>query len=100
MLALLPLASTSLAASSNSELYFGLAKAIDLYLLVLTVRVLLSWFRNLNWGGQPWATLRELTDPYLNLFRGVVPPIGGIDLSPMLGFLLLNVSRNALLRMA
>jgi len=31
-------------------------------------------------------------DPYLNLFRGIIPPLGGtMDLSPILAFLTLNV---------
>jgi YggT family protein len=37
-----------------------------------------------------------ICDPYLNLFRGIIPPIGGtIDLSPVLAFLALNVFTNA-----
>lgn len=36
---------------------------------------------------------RTVTDPYLNLFRGIIPPIGGtLDLSPILAFVTLNVS--------
>lgn len=32
-----------------------------------------------------------LCDPYLNIFRGVIPPLGGtLDLSPILAFLVLN----------
>ena len=34
-----------------------------------------------------------LCDPYLNLFRGIIPPIGGtLDLSPILAFIVLDVS--------
>jgi YggT family protein len=29
-------------------------------------------------------------DPYLNVFRGLIPPLGGLDLSPILAFLVLN----------
>ena len=35
--------------------------------------------------------LFNICDPYLNAFRGIIPPIGGIDLSPILAFTLLNV---------
>jgi YggT family protein len=31
-----------------------------------------------------------LCDPYLNIFRGIIPPLGGIDLSPILAFLVLD----------
>ena len=34
-----------------------------------------------------------LCDPYLNLFRGIIPPLNGtIDLSPILAFIALDVS--------
>jgi YGGT family len=36
-----------------------------------------------------------LTDPYLNLFRGVIPPLFGLDFSPILAFFLLNLLSNA-----
>jgi len=35
-----------------------------------------------------------VTDPYLNLFRGLIPPIFGLDLSPILAFFLLSVMGN------
>ena len=39
--------------------------------------------------------LATLCDSYLNLFRGIIPPIGGtIDLSPILAFTVLNVFTN------
>ena len=39
--------------------------------------------------------LATLCDPYLNLFRGIIPPVGGtIDLSPILAFTVLNVFTN------
>lgn len=32
-----------------------------------------------------------ICDPYLNIFRGIIPPLGGtLDLSPILAFLVLN----------
>ncbi|MBW4696806.1 MAG: YggT family protein [Aphanocapsa lilacina HA4352-LM1] len=64
---------------------------IQIYVVLLFVRVLLSWFPNIDWSSNPWAILSQLTDPYLNLFRSIIPPLGGIDLSPILAFLALQV---------
>lgn len=61
------------------------------YLVLLLIRILLSWFPNINWLSPPFSILSQLTDPYLNLFRSIIPPLGGIDFSPMLAFLLINV---------
>jgi YggT family protein len=61
------------------------------YLLLLFLRVLLSWFPAFNWERQPWLTLRQMTDPYLQLFRGLIPPLlGMIDFTPLLGFFILQ----------
>jgi YggT family protein len=41
--------------------------------------------------------IKETTDPYLNLFRRFLPPLGGggmaLDLSPMIGVILLFIAR-------
>ncbi len=68
-----------------------LAKTLEIYSLVLIVRVLLSWFPNLDWSNPALSTISSITDPYLNMFRGLIPPIGGIDLSAILAFILLNI---------
>jgi YggT family protein len=63
---------------------------LEIYLILLLVRVSLSWFPNVNWYGQPFYSLSRLTDPYLKIFRGIIPTILGIDISPLLGFIFLQ----------
>ena len=56
-------------------------------------RLLLTWFPNPPQAIA--APLATLCDPYLNLFRGLIPPIGGtIDLSPILAFVVLDLFSN------
>ncbi|MEN9214066.1 MAG: YggT family protein [Gloeomargarita sp. DG02_4_bins_56] len=74
----------------------GAISFINIYLVLLICRVLLSWFPTINWYNQPWMTLSQLTDPYLNLFRSIIPPLGGIDFSPILAFLVLQFAANLL----
>ncbi|MBE9007812.1 YggT family protein [Fortiea sp. LEGE XX443] len=64
---------------------------IQIYTALLFVRVLLTWFPTINWYNQPFSALSQITDPYLNVFRSIIPPLGGIDISPMLAILLLQV---------
>lgn len=64
---------------------------ITFYSYLLIIRVLLTWFPTINWYNQPFAALAQITDPYLNLFRSIIPPLGGMDFSPILAFLALNV---------
>ncbi len=64
---------------------------INIYTALLFIRILLSWFPNINWFDPPFSILSQLTDPYLNIFRSFIPPLGGLDLSPLLAILLLQV---------
>jgi len=69
----------------------AVANFISIYLILIFVRILLSWFPNVDWSNPFFSILSQLTDPYLNLFRAIIPPLGGIDFSPILGILLLQV---------
>ncbi|NWF62133.1 MAG: YggT family protein [Fischerella sp.] len=73
-----------------------LATFIQIYSTLLIIRVLLSWFPNINWYNQPFAALSQITDPYLNIFRNIIPPLGGMDFSPILAFVVLNIVSNLL----
>lgn len=69
----------------------SLATFLQFYLVLLIIRILLSWFPNVNWYDPPFSIVSQLTDPYLNIFRSFIPPLGGIDLSPILAILILQV---------
>ncbi|MCP6762582.1 MAG: YggT family protein [Fischerella sp. CENA71] len=75
-----------------------LATFIQIYSTLLIIRVLLTWFPNINWYNQPFAALSQITDPYLNIFRNIIPPLGGIDFSPILAFLVLNIVSSLLVQ--
>ena len=69
----------------------GLARWLEIYSGVLMIRVLLSWFPNIPWQRQPLSAIRDLCDPYLNLFRNIIPPIfDALDVSPLLAFAVLG----------
>ena len=68
-----------------------LSNLINIYFLFLLLRITLTWFPNVNWYVQPFYSLTRLTTPYLVLFRGIIPMFGSMDLSPLLGFLFLDV---------
>ncbi|NJN62964.1 MAG: YggT family protein [Oscillatoriales cyanobacterium] len=72
-----------------------LSTFLNIYLALLIVRILLSWFPSVNWFDPPFSILGQLTDPYLNLFRSLIPPIGGIDLSAILAIFLLQIAQSA-----
>lgn len=78
----------------------ALATFLNIYFVLLIVRILLSWFPNVNWLSPPFSVLSQLTDPYLNVFRSIIPPLGGIDFSPMLAIFLLQFVANLFAQVA
>ena len=74
------------------------------FLILIITRIVLSWiqmFRPIPYNVPLRATVgfvEESVDPYLNVFRRLIPPIGGggmgIDLSPMIGIILLLILQN------
>jgi YggT family protein len=64
---------------------------IKIYTALLFIRILLSWFPNINWFDPPFSILSQITDPYLNIFRSIIPPLGDLDFSPILALILLQV---------
>ncbi|MBH8551925.1 YggT family protein [Nostocaceae cyanobacterium CENA357] len=69
---------------------------LTIYSYLLIIRVLLTWFPSINWYNQPFSALSQITDPYLNLFRSIIPTLGGMDFSPILAFLALNLAGDLL----
>jgi Predicted integral membrane protein len=81
--------------SSIGLLATTLSTFLQIYVALMIIRVLLSWFPNINWYDPPFSILSQLTDPYLNLFRSIIPPLGGIDFSPMIAFLYFSSARKS-----
>lgn len=61
-----------------------------IYLIMLFVRILSSWFPELQ-RTRFMQFISFYTDPYLNIFRRIIPPLGMLDLSPIVAFFALQV---------
>lgn len=62
------------------------------YYILIIIRIFLTWIPNIDWEQQPYEWVRSVTDPFLNIFRGIIPPIGGmLDISPIIAILLLQI---------
>ena len=64
------------------------------YTLVVFVYVLMSWLPNVTSGvvGQVYNVLGKICDPFLNIFKRLIPPIGGmIDITPIIAIVVLQI---------
>ena len=68
------------------------------YFILIFIRILLSWIPRMPY--YPWLRttvdfVHQVVDPYLNIFRRVLPPLGvggmGFDLSPILAIVVLSI---------
>ena len=89
---------TLLAAINRVDVADYLRTLLTIYIVLIFIRILMSWFTRIPYNRYLDAFLkfvREVTDPYLNLFRRIIPPIrlgpGALDLSPIVGVLVLSI---------
>ncbi|MGN1361706.1 MAG: YggT family protein [Eggerthellaceae bacterium] len=71
-----------------------IVRLVDLYSLVICVYVLMSWLpTNAGVLAQIYDVLGRVCDPYLDLFKRLIPPIGGmIDITPIIALLVLQLA--------
>ncbi len=72
-----------------------LRTAFNIYFILLLVRILGSWIPSLA-QTKFMRFVSHYTDPYLNLFRRFIPPIGGLDFSPIVALIALRLAEKAL----
>ena len=66
---------------------------VTIYTLVLLAYIVTSWLRlpYSPWLNRIQRFLYDVSEPYLRLFRRVLPPMGPLDLSPMIGIIVLII---------
>ena len=68
----------------------------ELLIWLLIIRIILSWLPHNRY--HPLISLiYNLTEPILEPFRNMIKPIGGVDLSPIIVFILLRLIQNYLI---
>jgi uncharacterized protein YggT (Ycf19 family) len=86
-------------ASARSQIADYVSALIWVYTLIIFVYVLSQLFFGALGGRIPYARwssallgfLHDVSEPYLRLFRRIVPPLGPVDLSPMVAILVLVI---------
>ena len=74
-----------------NPLFAVLFWALQVYQLILLARVLMSWIPNLDPNNPIARALYQATEPVLAPIRSALPPLGGIDLSPLVVFLGISI---------
>jgi YggT family protein len=92
-----------LLAVSRGDLAAYVSALFTVYIVLIFIRILISWIPRLPQNTALLAVVKfaqQTTDPYLNIFRRILPPVGGsglaLDLSPMIGLILLLIAQSVI----
>jgi YggT family protein len=77
-------------------LYYLVIAIVRVLDLAILARVLLSWVP-VSRDNRLVLFILEITEPILGPIRRVVPPLGGLDLSPMIAWILIEMAQRVLL---
>ena len=93
-------ASVTLLADSITQVETFVTVFITVYTVVLLAYVVMSWLRlpYSPWLNRIQRFLYDVSEPYLRLFRRVLPSMGPLDLSPMIGIIALWLIDQVLVR--
>jgi YggT family protein len=73
---------------------------VSVYSLVILLYIIASWLRlpYSPWLNRIQRFLYDVSEPYLRLFRRVLPSVGPLDLSPMIGIIVLVILGQVVIR--
>ena len=84
-------------ASARAQIADFLSALLLVYVLIIFAYILTQLIFSFGgrvpysqWSSAVLGFLRDVCEPYLGLFRRFIPPIGPLDLSPLIGILLLQ----------
>lgn len=91
----------TLAAIGRAEIADYVNALFLVYTILIFARILLSWIPRIPYNPILSAVIgfiHEVTDPYLRLFRRIIPPLGGggfaLDLSPIIAIIVLIIAQS------
>ena len=68
-----------------------LASLVSLYSFIIFVRVLLTWIPGLDPYNPIVQFLHQITDPVMEPARRIIPPVGMIDISPIVVMVVMSI---------
>jgi len=77
-----------------------IVNTVHAYVIIIIVWAVLSWFRVRSSGANNlYQFLDKIVSPYVNIFKKIMPATGGIDFSPLIAILLLQVIVQLVIRL-
>lgn len=81
----------------SNLLIWTLGPLLGLMSVLFVFRIVLTWYPQVEYKQFPWVLLYWPTEPLLAVTRRLVPPIGGVDITPIIWFGIVSLARELLL---
>lgn len=80
-----------------------LDQLIEVYSWLIIISALMSWVPIMSRSQNSLLSdiaevLRKITEPYLQLFRKFMPSFGGVDFSPVIALLVLQIVKDLIIK--
>jgi YggT family protein len=80
----------------NATVADAISAVVGLYSVLIIIYVLMSWFPMRGFLYDVQQVLASVVEPYLSIFRRFIPPLGNVDISPIVAYFVLVLARNLL----
>ncbi len=87
---------TPLILESLPIVHLALGLVLAVWTLMFLMRIVMTWYPEVNLSKGFWALVALPTEPFLALTRRIVPPIGGVDVTPVIWVGFVSLARELL----
>lgn len=91
---------STLAVIERTDIANYVGALFSVYFVLILLNILISWIPRVPYNRFLYGAIgfvQDVTNPYLNIFRRFIPPLGGggfaLDVSPILGLIVLGLVR-------
>ncbi|VXD11179.1 conserved hypothetical protein [Planktothrix serta PCC 8927] len=82
---------------TTTVLIWGLGLSLGLMTFLFIFRIVLTWYPQVNQQRFPFNLIVWPTEPFLVVTRKIVPPLGGVDITPIIWVGIFSLLREMLI---
>ncbi|MCK5685226.1 YggT family protein [bacterium] len=82
-----------------ADVIYGITIIVRFFQILIFIRIILSWLPIDTKNNDFVEYVYSITEPILKIFRSILPPIAGLDLSPIIACFAIDLIGNALIRL-
>ena len=86
-----------LTANTAHNLQAFLSPVVGVFSILFIFRIVMTWYPEINGREFPWSLCYKPTEPVLRPTRNLVPPLAGVDISPIVWVALLSFFNETML---